>query len=81
MIYVIFPHDDLTWNSARLFTSYSAMEQAVLIAARGFKREGYDPDWCFIVAYDGVDELHPIFLYTIVNGIRLQRQAFPSPSP
>ena len=80
MIYIIVPHVKTSWDDVRVFTSYSAAEQAVLTAAKGFAAAGYEPDWCLLVAYEGVDELRPVFLFTISDGW-LYRQPYPTPSP
>ena len=80
MIYVIIPHIDHIWEHCRVFTNFSAAEQAVLRAAYGYLREGRSPDWCVLVGYDGTDELLPVFLYSVEN-MRLVRETFPTPSP
>ena len=80
-LYVLIPHTARVPEQHRLFTSYSAVEQAALIAARGFEQAGMDPDWCSILAYDGQDELYPIFVYTLVGSVHLRREPYPSPSP
>jgi len=81
MIYIIIPHSTNTWENLRIFTSYSAAEQAVLKGARGFLREGHDLDWCYLVAYDGTDEVFPVYIYTIIAQDRLRRYPYPTPSP
>ena len=81
MLFVLVPHTAKSYDAVRYFQSYSAVEQAVLVAAKDFERKGGDPDWCSVIAYDGVDELLPIFLYFLVGSARLVREKFPSPSP
>ena len=81
MLFVLIPHRATTHDAFRFFTSYSAMEQAVLLAAKGFELGGFDPDWCCVVAYDGMDELYPAFLYTLLGSDKLRREKWPSPSP
>ena len=81
MLFVLIPHRATTHDGFRYFTSYSAMEQAVLLAAKGFEASGFDPDWCCVVGYDGVDELTPTFLYTLKGSSRLVRDKWPTPSP
>lgn len=81
MLYIIVPHTTSTWENLRIFTSFSAAESAIFIAARGYLKEGHDPDWCYLVAYDGTDELFPVYLYTIVAPDRLRRYPYPNPSP
>ena len=81
MLYIVVPHRALTHDSMRFFTSYSAVEQAVLTAAKGFELGGFDPDWCCVIGYEGIDELHPVFLYTLRGSEKLVREKWPSPSP
>ena len=78
MIYLLIPHEGKT---IRIFTTYAGAEQAILRSARGFEREGHDPDWCILIAYDGTDELYPMFVYSLVGSSHLAREDFPSPSP
>lgn len=68
MIYLIIPHPSTGYTTTRFFASYSAAEQCVLFVAKKCKDSGYDPDWCILVAYDGTDELLPVFTYTIGDG-------------
>lgn len=83
MLYVLIPHSSgTTWEACRLFTAYSAAEQAALCAARDFARMGMNWDWCSIIAYtQGIDELHAVFLYTLIDPTRLQRERLLTPSP
>jgi hypothetical protein len=81
MLYVVVPHRAMTYDVMRFFMSYSAVEQAVLVAAKGFEADGFDPDWCCVIAYEGIDELVPVFLYTLYGSARLVREKWPSPSP
>ena len=81
MLYVLIPHTSETCDNFRFFTAYSAMEQAVLRAAQDFERRGYNPDWCSIIGYDGQDELHAMFVYTLVGSQHLRRDRIPIPSP
>jgi hypothetical protein len=78
MIYILFPHDS---KNFRIFTNYTAAEQAILRSAKGFEREGHDPDWCILIAYEGIDELYPVFVYNLVGSNYLVREEVPSPSP
>jgi hypothetical protein len=81
MVYVLIPHSSDTCDQFRFFTSYAAMEQAVLRAAQDFERKGYNPDWCAVLGYEGQDELQAVFVYTLVGSTRLRRDSVPSPSP
>ncbi len=56
--------DDLaTLDHASVFMSYSAMEQYVLGHAQQRLLENHDPDWCYVVMYDGIEALDKVFLY------------------
>ena len=81
MLYVLIPHSAETWESFRMFTTYSAAEHTALLVAKDRVARGYEPDWCSIVGYNqGIDEFHPVFLYTIVDETRLYRERIPTPS-
>lgn len=62
MIFAIVPNDAET-SGLRLFTSYSAMEQVMRKTPN-----------CFGVAYDGVDELVPVWIYTLQKSGIISRQ-------
>lgn len=81
MHYVLIPHAARSYEDFRHFATFAMAEQAVFLAAQGFEILGQDPDWCILIAYDGVDELRPVFLYTIIAPDRLHREPYPSPSP
>lgn len=72
MLYVVVPID-AKWRDLSFFTSYSAMEQFVLNFARIQKRRPSIMSWCEVYAYDGEDELHPVFKYTIQENLTLSR--------
>lgn len=72
MLYVIVPNN-AKWRDLSYFVSYSAMEQFVLNFARIQMRLPSEVAWCEIYAYDGTDELHPIFKYTIHPELFLER--------
>ncbi len=72
LLYVVVPHDS-KWSDLSFFMSYSAMEQFVLEFARIQKRLPSSVDWCEIYAYEGTDELHPVFKYTIQENLTLSR--------
>lgn len=66
---MLIPRGGAEWEDTRLFTSFSAVEQAMK------KVKG---DWCFTIAFDGVDELLPIYLYHFKNGV-IVREPIQSP--
>jgi hypothetical protein len=80
MIYILIPFRAQSYEAFRVFTTYTAAEQAALVAARGFEQTGFDPEWCSIIAYEGQDELYPMFIYTLVGSSHLRRDRLPTPS-
>ena len=81
MLYVLIPHRAQGQEDVRFFTSFGAAEQAMIQAARGYLAAGDIFDWAILMAYEGTDELHPVFLYTLATPTRLHREPVPSPSP
>lgn len=81
MLYMIVPHVARKWMDLRMFSNYAVAEHTALMVARAIELEGKDPDWCEIVAYEGLDELRPVFVYTLVGSRRLHREPWPTPSP
>jgi hypothetical protein len=79
MIYILFPHGG-DCHDTRVFLSFSYVEQEALRMAHLRKGWGVDPDWCVIHAYEGVDELTPIWGYSVDSFLRLRRYPI-SPSP
>lgn len=55
MIYVLFPQGDLGWDDLRVFTTFGAAEAAVT-------------PYTFIVAFEGTDELKPVWVYRMERG-------------
>lgn len=80
MIYILIPHAAKNWLHMRVFITYASAELTALSVARALAREGKLTDWCEIVAYDGVDEVSPRFVYTLVGTERLHREDWPTPS-
>ncbi len=80
-IYVLIPHQWKSWDDVSIFGSFAAVEQTALIGAQRRNIEGEDPDWCCIIAYDGDDELYPVFLYTVRSPTHLHREPWAIPSP
>lgn len=67
-------------SDVRVFTSFSHVEQEALRMAHLRKGWGSTPDWCTIQAYEGVDELTPIWGYYVHSSMSLVRYPL-SPSP
>lgn len=80
MIYLLIPHGARSWEDYRFFLTFSSAEQQILQTATAVRRSGRDPDWCILVGLDGIDEVRPVFFYTLDRG-HLVREDWPSPSP
>ncbi len=61
MIYMLVPRGNTEWEDVRLFSTFSSVEDAM-------KRVKH----CFTIAFDGIDELNPVFLYSF-NGDMIVR--------
>jgi hypothetical protein len=81
MLYMLIPHTAKSYEDFHLFTTFAMAEQQVFLTARAYERTGQDPDWCYLIAYEGTDELRPVFLYSVLTSDRLRRDPYPSPSP
>ena len=79
MIFLLIPHTTRSWEDTRMFASYSAAEQAVKQTAIAMVNLGGSEDWCQLIARDGMDELYPVFSYTMANG-HLLRETWVLPS-
>ena len=61
MIYALYEiGKSVEWDTIRLFTSFSSLEQTMI---RNKLNQHY------VVAYDGVDELKPVWCYQLVKGV------------
>ena len=74
MLYLLVPTGNAEWEDMRIFTTFSAVEQVVETGIHQCRAAGLSDRWCFVIAYDGTDELHPIWGYVIYDGY-LQRCA------
>lgn len=72
MIYLLVPVDTPVWTKMRLFSSFSSLEQVVATELNERRSRGESDQWCFVIAYEGTDELSPLWGYTIYDGY-LQR--------
>lgn len=77
MLYLLVPTGDAEWKDMRLFTTFSAVEQVVSRGMDECRRANLSERWCFVIAYEGTDELRPVWGYTIYEGY-LQRCAITS---
>jgi len=74
MLYLLVPTGTPEWSDMRVFTSFSAVEQIVEREALRRNQQRITDAWCYVIAYEGVDELHPVWGYYLIDG-RLQRFA------
>jgi hypothetical protein len=74
MIYLLVPTGNSDWDDMRIFTTFSAVEQVVMDGIEERRKRGERDRWCFVIAYDGTDELLPLWGYMIYDGY-LQRCA------
>jgi hypothetical protein len=80
MLYLLVPIVSTEWREMRLFTTFSAVEQVVAAGIAERQANGVPDRWCYVIAYDGTDEVFPVWGYVIYEGY-LQRFAItPSPS-
>lgn len=70
MMYSVIPHDQ---TPCRFFASFSGMEQFVLQHAILLESRNIPSDWCSVIAYEGIDELLPVFVYNLMGGHTLVR--------
>ena len=81
MLYVLIPRTYRSWDHLRMFLTYAAVEAVAIQTARAIAAQGGNPDWCIVVGMEGVDEVIPHFLYTLVGTSRLHREPWPTPLP
>jgi hypothetical protein len=74
MLYLLVPTGNPEWEDMRMFTSFSAVEQVAVEESKRRKQERIKDAWCFVIAYDGTDELRPMWGYYLIDGY-LQRYA------
>ena len=74
MLYLLVPTGNPEWEDMRMFTSFSTVEQVAVTEAKRRKQERILDAWCFVIAYDGVDELVPMWGYYLIEG-QLHRYA------
>jgi len=74
MLYLLVPIGNSEWQDMRIFTSFSAVEQVVDREVKNRRTNKLPDAWCSVIAYDGTDELSPVWGYYIIDGY-LQRFA------
>ena len=75
MMFALVPRDNSEWTHMRMFSSFSAAEDAVMRGIMECRTSKKSADWFFLVAYDGIDELTATFVYVIGPGNRLIRKS------
>jgi hypothetical protein len=63
----------------RMFSTFAALEQVVATGIEECRAQNRPDQWCFVIAYDGIDEPRPVWGYLIYDGY-LQRCSL-NPSP
>lgn len=59
MVYVLLPRGAIEWDDIRMFTSFGAVERLLTPTT-------------YVIAYEGVDELTPCWIYQLEKG-RVER--------
>jgi hypothetical protein len=67
MIFMLVPTESAEWEDMRLFTTYSSVEQVMKRGIEHRRIKNKHLEWCFVVQYDGTDELSPVFTYHITD--------------
>lgn len=55
MLYVLLPRGDLGWDDLRIFTTFAAVERLI-------------DDEHFAIAFEGTDELSPMWVFQMEKG-------------
>ena len=79
MIFALVPRE-ATEDDTRMFATFSAAEYVVKQGIAKRRVINQSVDWCYLIAYDGVDELFACFVYVIGPGDHLVRKPIQSPS-
>ena len=61
MLYVLYPRAELEWDDPRIFTTFAGVEPLI------------DADH-FVIAYEGTDELLPVWIFQLEKG-KIERWA------
>jgi hypothetical protein len=56
MMYIVFPRGDLGWDDIRIYSTFAAVERLLHTGT-------------FAIAYEGTDELVPVWLFQMENGM------------
>ena len=67
MIYMLIPTGGAEWEDMRLFSEFSAVEQVMKRGINERRLRKKHLEWCFVIAYDGTDELKPVFEFHITQ--------------
>ena len=55
MMYIVFPRGDLGWDDIRIYSTFAAVERLLHTGT-------------FAIAYEGTDELIPVWLFQVEQG-------------
>ena len=67
MLYILLPRGSLDWDDIRVFSSFSAVEPLLT------------PE-TFLLAFEGTDELIPVWVYQLEHGVLRRYPLSRSPS-
>lgn len=67
MVYLLVPTGGAEWEDMRIFTTFSSVEQVMRKGINERRLRNRYLEWCFVIQYEGVDELKPVFEYHITN--------------
>lgn len=67
MIFLLVPTGNAEWSDMRMFTSYSSVEQVMKQGIQQCRNKKRFVQWCFVVAYEGGDEVYPVFEFHITE--------------
>ena len=78
-VYLLVPTGGAEWEDMRIFATYSSVEQVMKRGIQERKAARKFVQWCFVIMYDGTDELSPVFEFHITEEGTIIRTT-PSPS-
>jgi hypothetical protein len=67
MVFMLVPTGGAEWEDMRIFTTYSAVEQVMKRGIEERRAKNKHVEWCFVVQYEGTDEVRPVFTYHITE--------------
>lgn len=64
---MLIPTGGAEWEDMRLFSEFSAVEQVMKRGIHQRMLQKKNVEWCFVIGYDGTDELKPVFGFHITE--------------